>query len=101
MQKLQIRAGAQLTFAVERADDSAVSATFIAKLNNTVITDTVDYDVNGIAEFEFGSPETDTVGTYEYQVNENFTTGSPDKYPNTDNCQTCELPKLYILEALD
>lgn len=102
MQELRIRSGARLTFTVQRASDDAVSATFIAQSGTTIITDTVPYDSEGVAEFQFDSPDTDTVGTYDYQVNENFTEGSPDIYPNTDGCDgDCDFPQLVICESLE
>ncbi len=96
--KMKIRAGAQLTFVVERSDPSAISATFIAQFTTTVITETVLYDVNGDAFFEFGEADTSVVGTYNWQVNENFATGSPDKYPVLEGGK---FPTLYIYESLD
>lgn len=100
---LTIRQGARLTFTVQRASSDAISATFIAQLDDIVITDTVAYDADGIAAFQFDSPDTDYPGTYDYQVNENFSTGSPDIYPSTDGCfdDDCELPQLIICESLD
>ena len=98
---MQIRQGARLNFTIYQADESSVSATFIAVSGNVTITDTVPY-VNGEAHFQFDSPDTDVVGTYEYQINENFATGSPDIYPNTDNCDgDCDLPTLEICESLE
>lgn len=98
MSKLQIKAGAQLSFSVERANNSAVSATFIAKFGSTTITDTVDYDSEGVAYFTFSGANTNVVGTYDWQVNENFSNGaSPDKYPLLDGG---EFPKLYIYPSL-
>lgn len=101
MDSMKIRQGARLNFTVERADPSAVSATFIAQYQDIVITDTVSYDSNGIAAFEFNSPDTDVVGEYEYQINENFSSGSPDIYPNMDDCDgDCDLPTLEICKSL-
>lgn len=100
--KMQIRAGARLSFTVTRADDEAISATFIAENEDNTITDTVVYDAVGVAAFQFDSPDTDTVGVYEYQVNENFTTGSPDIYPDLDGCDgDCDLPELEICPSLE
>lgn len=101
MQELTIRQEGRLSFTVQRADPTAVSATFIFSDGTTSVSDTVAYDSDGLAYFEFGSPDTDVVGEYEYQVNENFETGSPDIYPNMDNCDgDCDLPKLTICESL-
>lgn len=100
MENMKIKAGARLSFKVDRASETAISATFIARLNDTIITDTKTFDSDGVAYFTFNSPETDIVGEYEYQINENFATGSPDKYPN-DSCDGCELPKLIICKTLE
>lgn len=102
MDDMQIRAGARLTFTITRSDETAVSATFIAVFEDNVISDTVDYDEDGVATFQFDSPDTDTVGEYEYQINENFETGSPDIYPSDDDCEGdgCDFPTLEICESL-
>lgn len=101
MNNMKIRAGARLNFTIEQADPESISATFIAVSGNVTITDTVPY-INGVANFQFDSPDTDVVGTYEYQINENFASGSPDIYPNTDNCEgDCDLPTLVICESLE
>lgn len=101
MQDITIRQGSKLSFDVQRADDSAISATFMFGDEELLVSDTVVYDSAGLAHFEFGSPDTDEVGEYEYQVNENFESGSPDIYPNLDSCDgDCDLPKVIICEAL-
>lgn len=100
MQDMIIRAGEQLTFPVYQGDPSSVSATFIAEFEGNIITDTVAYD-DGIAVFEFDSPETDIEGVYSYQINENFSTGSPDIYPSPEGCDgDCGFPTLEICESL-
>lgn len=103
--EMTIRAGARLDFVVERADSEAVSATFLAVKQEDaeiIITDTVEYDEDGNAQFQFDSPDTDIVGLYDYQVNENFESGSPDIYPNGDDCEEdCDFPTLEICESLD
>lgn len=102
MDSMRVRAGARLTFTVQRADLTAISATFIAQNDDHTITDTVPYNSDGVAAFQFDSPDTDIVGTYEYQVNENFAEGSPDIYPNIDGCDgDCDLPALEICESLE
>lgn len=102
MNNMKIRAGARLNFSINRADSTAISATFIADdVFGNEISDTVAYDVNGVAAFQFDAPETDIVGVYEYQVNENFATGSPDIYPSIDGCDgDCEFPTVEICESL-
>ncbi len=101
MDSMQIRAGARLSFSVEQADSTSVSATFIADDGaGHIITDTVAY-TDGVAAFQFDSPDTDYIGTYEYQINENFSSGSPDIYPNVDDCDgDCDFPTLEICESL-
>lgn len=97
---MTIRAGARLTFSVYQADPTSVSATFTAQYEGIVIEDTVVY-TDGVAVFQFDSPDTDVEGVYEYQVAENFPTGSPDIYPNGDNCDgDCDLPTLEICRSL-
>jgi len=101
MDNITIRAGAKLNFSISRADESAVSATFIAEYGGNEISDTIAYDIGGNAQFLFESPDTDIAGLYKYQVNENFATGSPDIYPNNNCCSgDCELPTLEICESL-
>ena len=101
MDDIKIRQGSRFTFIVQREDENAVSATFIFSDGTIIHSKTVAYDVNGNAYFEIGSPDTDVVGVYEYQVNENFASGSPDIYPNIDGCDgDCDLPKLTICESL-
>ena len=65
MTDMKIRQGARLTFEVQRADDSAISATFIMKKQDDTVTvdQTVEYDSEGVAVFELNSPDTDTIGS--------------------------------------
>lgn len=98
---MKIRAGARLDFVVEQADPSSISATFTAEGDTKTITDTVVY-VDGKAAFHFDAPDTDVVGEYEYQIAENFASGSPDIYPNADDCDgDCEFPILEICPSLE
>lgn len=99
--EMKIRAGARLSFTITRADSEAVSATFIARLDDLIITDTVAYDEDGVAAFQFDSPDTDVVGEYEYQINENFASGSPDIYPTADCDGDCDFPTLEICESIE
>lgn len=97
------RQGARLTFTVDRADPTAESATFIMQHTETglVINQTANYNMEGVAVFTFEASDTELVGVYEYQIEENFSSGSPDIYPNFDNCDgDCDLPTLEICESL-
>lgn len=98
---MQIRAGEQLNFSISQADPDSLSATVIFEGESTGFSDTVPYS-DGIAYFSFNSPDTDIVGVYEYQVNENFATGSPDIYPAPSGCKdgNCSFPTLEICESL-
>jgi hypothetical protein len=101
MKDMKVRKGGRLSFTVTRADSTAISATFIAVFGETVIQDTVAYNSSGVAAFEFDETDTDVVGVYEYQVNENFSSGAPDIYPSMDDCDgDCDLPTLEICESL-
>lgn len=101
---MKIRAGGRLNFQTLRGDPSAVSATFIMQAQDEpgiVVTATEPYDEDGVAFFDIGSPETDEVGVYDYQINENFTLGSPDIYPDPTGCEgDCEFPTVTICESL-
>lgn len=100
MDSIKIRAGARLNFVVDQSDSTSISATFLAVFGSNSITDTVTY-VDGKASFQFDSPDTNVVGVYYYQVSENFATGSPDIYPNFDQCDgDCDFPTLEICESL-
>jgi hypothetical protein len=101
MKDMKIRQGGRLSFEVIRADSEAISATVIFSSDEYSFSDTIAYDEDGKAFFEFGSPDTDTVGLYDYQVNENFSEGSPDIYPSADDCEgDCEFPTLEICQSL-
>lgn len=101
MNDMKIRAGEQLRFSITQADPDSLSATFIAQSEDNTISSTVLYS-NGVAWFEFNSPDTDAIGVYKYQVNENFPTGSPDIYPSPGGCKSgnCGFPTLEICESL-
>lgn len=104
MNSMTIRAGGRLSFEIQRGDDTAVSATFIMQMQEqpgTVVSVTEPYDSNGVAFFDIGSPDTDEVGVYNYQINENFASGSPDIYPDPEKCsQDCDFPTITICESL-
>jgi len=101
LEQMTVRAGGKLNFTVQRADVSAVSATFIMQKDLITIDSTIVYDSEGIAAFVIESPDTDVLGEYKYQINENFATGSPDIYPNFDECDgDCDLPIVVICESL-
>lgn len=98
---ITVRRGGRLSFTVERADPEAVSVTFIAQMGAVIIEVTESYDSEGLAYFDIGSPDTDIVGLYEYQINENFANGDTDIYPSQDGCDgDCDLPTLEICESL-
>lgn len=100
---IKIRAGARLTLMVERADPLAESVTIIMQNYGNIKTQTQEYDETGIAWIEFNSPDTDTHGTWEYQLSENFPDSSPDIYPvggDCGGCGTCGLPKIVICRSL-
>lgn len=98
---MTIRSGGRLSFTVEMADPSAVSATFIMQNETVLVEITENYDDDGIAYFDIGSPDTDVVGVYNYQVNENFATGDPDIYPSMNDCDgDCDFPTIEICESL-
>lgn len=115
-ENLIIKQGARLNFIIYREDPTATSATFLARFENNVITKQVTYVIITPADpdtgaeavwgapFQFNSADgTNIPGTYEYQVSENFPTGSPDIYPAGGDCaddEECENPTLIICESI-
>ncbi len=96
MKNLTYRQGSLISLDVERASDTAISATLL--YNGPIADQITELYVNGVAHFEFSL---DDVGEYEYQINESYESGPPDIYPNMDNCDgDCDLPKITICEAL-
>lgn len=102
MHNITIRQGARFSFEVEQADPSSVSVTFIAQSEDNTFQDTQEY-VDGVATFDFQEDDTSVVGEYDFQLNENFATGSPDIYPAMGDCfgEDCDFPTLTICESLD
>jgi len=95
--------GGNLPLTVERQDPEALSATLILKHTESgaIIEVTGNY-VDGVADVSLDGDNTSVVGVYEYQVNENFESGSPDKYPNPNNCDgDFEFPTITIYNSLD
>jgi hypothetical protein len=103
MGNMSIRQGSQLPLSVAQGDETSVSATVIFKeqTSGTEISET-ELFVDGLASIVFGGLKTGEVGIYDMQVNENFTSESPLKYPDPDSCDgDCEYPTLTICESLD
>jgi hypothetical protein len=100
---MSVLQGGLLPLTVNQGDSDSVSATLILKEQTTevVIEKTALY-INGVADLTLDEDETDVVGVYDYQINEEYVSGAPDKYPDPDNCQgEFAFPTLTIYQALD
>lgn len=104
MRDMRVRQGSALKFTIETDDDTAESVTIVMRTQDeeTTLNATEDF-VNGAASFELGEGYTDNVETYNYQLNVNFATGLPDKYPDPATCEGegCAFPTITVCEALD
>lgn len=103
MEGFTVRQGGLFPLQITQSDSTSISATIILKNQATdvVITKSADY-VDGVADLTLDSTETGVVGTYDIQVNENYTSGDPIKFPEPDDClDDCSFPTLEICEALD
>lgn len=102
MKNMKVRKGARLAFIVSQGDETSISATFVFGNEDTPNQSVTEPFVDGVANFEIGSPYTDIVAKYSYQINENYPTGSPDIYPDADGCEgDCSLPTFEVCEALE
>jgi len=101
---MSVLQGGNLPLTVERLDPAAISATLILKIqgSDTVLSKSSSYDGNGVADVSLNGDDTAVPGVYDYQINENFSTGDPDKYPNPDKCSgEFSFPTITIYESLD
>lgn len=99
---ISIRQGARLDLQITQADADSVSATLLLQdADDNIYEFEVEY-VDGIADFtDREDISTLDVGTYSYQINENFASGQPDIYPDTSSCDDgCELPTFEICESI-
>ena len=107
MNDFKVRQGAQVPLTVVQGDDASVSATLILREQTTdaLIQATGAFvDIGGkmLADVSLTGLQTAIRGVYDYQVNENFATGDPLKYPDPNNCDgECVFPTITICEALD
>lgn len=105
MKTISARQGSRLTFQATNVPQDAVSVIFLAKYLTNAITAT-ETPVDGIATFEIDIPESQVVGSYDYQLSVTYSSGNPDIYPNgscSGNCTdgNCSFPKLVVCESLE
>lgn len=104
MTNLKIRQGQVIRLLVEQGDEDSISATLLMRNQETldVITATATY-TDGVAELVVDGEDTETVGIYDYQINENFSGGDKDKYPDPTDCdgEDCDFPTIEICDAID
>ena len=103
MDSFKIKQGARLDLQVESQDTTSVSATLIIKPVDGNAVEFTEPFVDGIADFTNVDEISNlAVGVYEYQLNENYESGQPDKYPDPGNCDgDCTFPTIEICESLD
>lgn len=104
MKDLEVRQGGRLPLQVKQGDETSVSVTIFLRNQDTaaIIQKTADF-VDGVANLLLDGDDTRVVGVYDYQVNENFATGDPLKYPDPNDCEDeeCTFPTITVCEALD
>lgn len=94
--------GSRFDFQVTTDEEDAVSITLALKDaddNNFEFTEPV---VDGVADFQDSDVTDLAAAEYEYQIYENYATGNPTIFPDTDKCEgECELPTITICEAIE
>lgn len=105
MDSYKIKQGSRLDLQVVAEDDTSVSATIIlrSQVENSSPIEFTEPFVDKVADFinVAGISEL-PVGFYDLQINENYSSGLPDKYPNDDDCDDeCGYLILQICESLD
>lgn len=105
MEEFKIKKGSRLDLQVVAQDTTSVSATIIlrSQVEGSSPVEFTENFVNLIADFVNVEAISDLdVGFYDVQINENYATGQPDKYPNSDDCDgDCTFLVLQICESLD
>jgi len=103
MDKIKIRYGETVDFAVASDDVTAISATlYVGKPGEIpVITKTVLL-VGGIGAISLTSLNTlIPLGTYRYQINVTRADNGIEKYPQPEDCEEDGLPTFTVFESLD
>lgn len=92
-----------MTMAVSIGDDSAVQAIFyVGKPGQTPILNIPAALTDGAGSFVFDTEDTKIpLGTYNYQINIEYSDGIIEKYPAPEDCPEDELPEFIVYEALD
>lgn len=98
--------GEDVTLPVDVGDITAISADIYVGKPGEVYKFTVNTPlVLGVGAFEIPAEMTRIpLGTYYYQINVNYASGGPDKYPSPEgDCDGCgaDFPKFIVGEALD
>lgn len=101
--KINVRYGGSVSFAVSTDDVTATTATFyVGKMGETpVITKPIALD-GGIGAITLEPADTRVPeGEYNYQVNILHSDGFLEKYPEPEDCEDGELPVFEVHPALD
>lgn len=106
MEPIRVRYGEGKAFPFDAADVTAISADLYVGRPGEAYKFTKHIELElGLGIFELSDNDTRIpLGTYNYQINVNYPTGGPDKYPSPeDDCDDCEpeFPEFVVHEALD
>lgn len=106
MEAVSCRYGEHVSLPVDVGDITAVSADIYVGKPGEVYKFTENISlVDGKGTFEIPGTKTRIpLDTYSYQINVNYATGEPDKYPSpSDDCDGCssDFPKFIVSESLD
>lgn len=102
---LKVRQGGQLPLTVQQGDPNSISASlYMRPQDGGAVLSVHGNFINGVADLTLGEEETATIGIYDYQINEEFASEPPIKYPDPNACEEdedCSFPTIQVCEALD
>lgn len=102
MNNMQVRWGATLPLTITNDEEGADTATLTVSLDDTVVlTKTVSF-VGLEADLKLDAEDTEiTPAVYNYMIKIVYDDGTVEKYPDTENCEDCDLPTLEICDTND
>lgn len=102
MDSMTVRKGATLPLTITNDEDGAVSVLLTISQNNVIYKSKTASFVDNEADLTLTPSDTNLpLGDYDYMYTVTYDDGAVEKYPDTDTCDSCELPTLTICEAND
>lgn len=108
MKPIKTRYGAAVHSKLTLNDEGLVDATiFVGKLGEAPLIEKSFPFVDGVAFITLSGDDTklplsSETNQYKYQINVNYLTGGPDKYPDPEeDCDEGDLPDFIVYPALD